>query len=386
VAGDAKAKSPEGVAVNFKDSWGDPPWEIDFAPEARVLPTEVEFAVIGGGFSGLSAAAWLCRFAPGKSTALFEASSLGAGASGHTGGMALAETAAGDLPDLGDVLGGLSQILRELQIDCDLSLPGARELARESGEANAPIDWEDAGRLRVAREIPGGTVDPGKLVSGLARAAGRGGAQIFQNARVEKISFGDKLAIEVAGKRIVAGKILLATNALSLDLSKLEGRAQPKFTLAVATEPLSDAQLETLGLASRKPFYTTDLPYLWGRVFHGSQVIFGSGLVHVGNWRELYDVNVAEGPASELLHQLEGRVRRLHQALGQVGFTNRWGGPILIANDYRPVFERHREGARVLVLGAYSGHGVALSVYLGRWAAEVMLERKSIPAWSGARP
>ena len=68
------------------------------------LPAEADFAVVGGGFSGLSAAAWLRRFAPDKTVVLFESASIGAGASGHTGGMVLAETAAGDLPGLGDVL------------------------------------------------------------------------------------------------------------------------------------------------------------------------------------------------------------------------------------------------------------------------------------------
>jgi glycine/D-amino acid oxidase-like deaminating enzyme len=48
------------------------------------------------------------------------------------------------------------------------------------------------------------------------------------------------------------------------------------------------------------------------------------------------------------------------------------------------VFRRHSSSARALVLGAYSGHGVALSVYLGRWAAEVLLGRRELPAWENA--
>src|SRR5258708_24202116 len=87
--------------------WGLPPWTIDYHSEQQGLPEEVEFAVVGGGFTGLAATALLRHLEPNKRVALFEASRIGAGSSGHTGGMALSETAAGDLPGLGDVLAGL---------------------------------------------------------------------------------------------------------------------------------------------------------------------------------------------------------------------------------------------------------------------------------------
>src|SRR5579864_7441511 len=151
--------------------WGNPPWSIDFQPVPASLPAEADFAVVGGGFSGLSAAAWLRRFDPGKTVVLFESASIGAGSSGHTGGMVLAETAAGDLPGLGDVLGGFKQILQKLDVSCDLSLPGAWEIGRKGGLPQSSIEWTDSGTLRVVKEVPGGMLDPGKLVSGLARAA-----------------------------------------------------------------------------------------------------------------------------------------------------------------------------------------------------------------------
>src|SRR3977135_4267432 len=99
--------------------WGLPPWTIDFHSEPSSLPKEVEFAIVGGGFTGLAATAWLRHIAPNSRVALFEASRIGAGSSGHTGGMALSETAAGPMPELGDVLAGLSKTLRELRVDCD---------------------------------------------------------------------------------------------------------------------------------------------------------------------------------------------------------------------------------------------------------------------------
>jgi glycine/D-amino acid oxidase-like deaminating enzyme len=181
----------------------------------------VNVAVIGGGFTGLSAAARLAKLAPPKNVAVFEAEVIGAGSSGHTGGVALAETAAGAMPGLGDVLTGVSGIIREFEIDCDFSLRGVWELGRSGRSSESPIQWRDSGELRVVSELPGGSVDPGKLVSGLARAATRHGAVIHENARVEQIRFDNPLAIRVNGKEIRADHVLLGTNAESLELSAL---------------------------------------------------------------------------------------------------------------------------------------------------------------------
>ena len=108
--------------------WGAPPWSPDFRPAPGSVPDQVDFAIVGAGFTGLSAAARLCRLAPKKSVLVLEASSLGEGASGRTGGLALADTAAGPLPGLGDVLASYQEILHELAIVGDLELPGVFEV------------------------------------------------------------------------------------------------------------------------------------------------------------------------------------------------------------------------------------------------------------------
>ena len=362
--------------------WGNPPWTIDFRSTARALPSEVDFAIVGGGFTGLSAAARLRQVQPDKTTALFEADCVGAGSSGHTGGMTLAESAAGDLPGLGDVLEGFAEIQRELKIECDFNLPGVWELGRKKIKKDSPISWNDSGTLGVVNDVPGGSVDPGKLVSDLAHAAQRSGAAIFENARVENISYQHPLELEVAGKRVRAGQVLIATNAESLELSDLSGAAEPKFTLALATTPLTDTQLTDVGLSTLKPFYTVDMPYLWGRTLHRNQVIFGSGLVHLEHWSELLNLNISSGEAAGLMRLLESRVHSLHPALENIQFTNRWGGPILIADQMTPVFKHHLKSKNIVVLGGYSGHGVALSVYLGRWAADVLAGKRKLPSWN----
>jgi len=386
-------------------SWGAPPWAVDFLPVPRALPDQVDFAIVGGGFSGLTAAAWLRRLAPARSVLVLESATLGEGASGRTGGMALAETAAGKLPGLGDVLAGYKKTLRALRIDSRLTLPGVWELGRSAQAKNSPICWSDSGELKVVRLVPGGTVDPGKVVAGLARAAENAGAQIAEHAEVRALDFSNpprlrvrhKLRGRFHHKEIRAEQVLLATNAYSLELSGLRDAAVPKLTFALATAPLSAAQLKAIGLSSRRPFYTIDLPYLWGRLLESNGVIFGAGLVpaYVGPpfrfplggrstknaVRNLHRYDVRRGEAAERLRWLESRVRDLHPALADVRITHRWGGPILLTEKMRPIFRRHPRSKHVLVLAGYNGHGVALSVYLGKWAAEALLNRRPLPPW-----
>ena len=361
-------------------NWGNRPWAVDFRAPRREFPRAVDFAIIGGGFTGLAAAAWLKRLSQATNIALFEAANFGAGSSGYTGGVALAETAAGDLPGLGDVLAGYQGILRDLHVDAELTLPGAYELARTTALPKSPIHWQDAGELHAVKEVPGGTINPGKVVAGLARAAERAGVQLFEDTAVAEAVFAEDVELRTNRGVVHANRVLFATNAFALELSGLRRRAQPCFTIALATQNLSDAVLAEIGLGERKPFYTVDLPYLWGRPL-GNAVIFGSGLVFLDDWHSLASLDIQRGEPADLFAHLEKRVRALHPALRNVEFTHRWGGPICIAEEWQPVFEYLPHSRNAIVLGAYSGHGVAQSVYLGAWAAEALLQRRELPDW-----
>lgn len=351
----------------------------------------MDIAIVGAGFTGLSAAAWLRSLSPQNSVAVFESSHIGAGASGRTGGLVLAESAAGNLPGLGDVLAGLSDILRTLEIQCDLLLPGAWEVARDerkafdkpSGKAiaHSPIHWSDSGDLHVVSEVQGGSLDPGKLVSGLARAAHRLGARIFENHPVSTIDWSSEPQLHVPLGKVRAKKVLLATSALSLDLSGLAVRAQPKLTLAASTAPLTEQQVVEIGLSEHKPFYTIDLPYLWARLCADNSIVWGAGLVSPPESGDLMGIDIDAPEPSRMFASVERRVHGLHPALASARFTHRWGGPISFRESWRPAFARHANNPSTIVLGAYAGHGVALSVYLGAWAAEALLGRRDLPKW-----
>jgi gamma-glutamylputrescine oxidase len=371
------------------DRWGQPPWEIDFIPTRQSLPQETDFAVVGAGFTGLAAAASLRVHAPDKSVVVLEAGRIGAGASGRTGGMVLAESAAGDLPGLGEVLAGLGQILGELSRAAgvaiaeraEIALPGAWEIARQRGRRDSPIEWHDSGTLRVTKEVPGGTLDPGKMVGSLARAAEKLGVIIVENARVDHVLWGTGGELRFPGGKLRAKKILLATNALSLDIAHMTGGTHPKLTLAAMTAPISEARVEALGLSQRKPFYTVDFPYLWGRVCPDNAIVWGAGLVDPPHNGSLEDIDVSAEESAKMFASLERRIRHLKPGFEDLNFTHVWGGPILFRENWKPIFSHHPESDDGIIIGAFAGHGVALSSYLGSWAAETMLGRRELPPW-----
>ena len=378
----------------FSHPWGAPPWTIAFTPPAQPLPRQADFVIVGAGFTGLAAAAWLRTLDPAKSVVVLEAGRIGAGASGRTGGMALAETAAGDLPGLGDVLAGVRKIFAELEVACDLALPGAWEIGRRAGSAGSAIRWNDAGVLRVVSEVPGGTLDPGKLVGELARAAHQRGAIIAENHRALGVRWEARPVVSVAAgeaaapsAEIAARKILFATNGLSLPLSGMAAGMSPRLTLATRTAPLSGERLKALGLAEGKPFYTVDFPYLWGRTCADHSIVWGAGLLDPPPSGNLEEVRIDAPEPANLFARFEKRVRGLHPAAAALRFTHHWGGPILFREgwDGEPVFDWRPQSRGALVLGAFAGHGVALSSYLGAWAAEVLLDRRELPAWGKLR-
>ncbi len=363
-------------------NWGTPPWKIDFAAEPHPLPARADFAIVGGGFSGLAAAAWLGEVARERSVVLLEASRIGSGASGRTGGLALAEPAEGPLEGVGDVLGGYRETLERVGAAAGLELGGVYEIGRRGGRSDARIVWEDSGTLRVVKEVEGGGVDPGEILTGLARAASRSGVLLFENTRVQAVEFSSPLVVHTSAGSLAAERVLLATNAESAELSGLAECSRAKFTLAVLTEPLSAAKLADLGLGSGKGFYTADLPYLWGRPMRDDgSVMFGSGLVDLANDAELAALDVDGGVAAGLFAKLDQRVRGLHPALANVPFRLRWGGPIRFGNEWQMFFDYHPRSRHVVVLNGLGGDGVSFSVYLGRWAADVLLGRRPLPSW-----
>jgi gamma-glutamylputrescine oxidase len=363
--------------------WGEPVWSFPISVTPHPLPDglRVDMAVVGAGFTGLATAHYVLQGAPSLRVAVFEARQVGAGASGRTGGLVLEDTAVGPLPGVEDCIATLHELVCTQNIPCDLHVGGCWEIGRLDGHPGSPIHWADHGTLQVINFIPGGAFDPRKFLAGLAASVQRAGGHIFEQAPVTGLdvaSQGD-VRLEVGGRAVSAAQVVFATNAFSLPLLGLQDWAGGVHTIAVATEPLADAVFDAMGWASRTPFYTLDLPYLWGRVTADGRAVIGAGLIGRGDV-EKARVDTAE--ATHLFDGLERRIRGLHPCLHHIRITHRWMGPICFTRDSRPIIASLDEEGRVLLATGYSGHGVALSVRVGKLLAAVLAGQSRLPTWS----
>ena len=333
-------------------------------------------AVVGAGLTGLAAAYTLAR--RGVDVVAFEAGRLGAGASGRSGGIVLEGTSAGPLPDADDCIATLERTLSEAAIACDLDLPGCWELTH--AENGAPL-WRDGeGALSLSETVPGGTLDPGRLLGGLAAAAVREHAQLHLQAPVRGISGSAPLVLQVADQEVRADRVVLALNAYTASLISPGEDFHPALTLALCTEPLASGTLEAIGLGAHNPFYTVDGPYLWGRPLGQDRLIFGGGLAFDDSKR-VERVDICAPEVAHSLAQLERRVRGLHPALADVRIAERWGGPVAFRASRTPILCRHPSLDGLILCAAYAGHGVALSVHLGRLTAHTILDGGTLPRW-----
>jgi gamma-glutamylputrescine oxidase len=367
--------------TSVRSNWGETPWPR--GPELA-LPSHdstpvPDVAIIGAGLTGASTALHLAR--RGIRAVVFEAGLVADGASGRTGGLVLEGTAAGPRDEVNTCITGLERVVAEERIECDLALSGCWEIEHRSAAPEKMLPWTDAGRpVCIMRNVAGGVVQPAALTMGLARAAVSAGAIIHQQARVTKLAFEGELALEVGGERITPGHVVVATNAWINATLPDTPPLSSCLTFACATEPLDDSTLTAIGLAEGVPFYTTDMPYLWGRTISDGRVIFGAGLVF-GEPADLENAEVREGESHAVLERMKQRVSALHPMLAEVQFSAAWGGPIAFSDDTVPLLGAHPRNPRVMVSGGYAGHGVALSVRAGELLALAIAENRPLPKW-----
>ncbi len=369
----------------LRSKWGAAPWQrppsfaLDSTAPSATLSTTPDVAIVGGGLTGVSTAYYLAKM--GIRAVLFEAGLIADGASGRTGGLVLEGTAVGVLDRVDECVPRLKRLVDKEELDCDLVLPRCWEIEHRKAAPGRMLPWSDDGRpVSIARTVTGGVVQPAALTIGIAQAAARLGAIIHEQSPVTRIIPGPELSLEIGGQRIKPGHIVVATNAWINATLPDTPPLHSSLTFACATEPLDAASLAAIGLGEGVPFYTSDLPYLWGRTLRDGRVIFGAGLVF-GEPLELEGTDVREGSSGAVLDRLRNRVRGLHPALRETRFEAAWAGPIAFAEDSIPLLGPHPANPRVLVSGGYAGHGVALSVRAGELLALAIGENLPLPKW-----
>jgi gamma-glutamylputrescine oxidase len=358
-------------------AWGAAPWNGGQVRAAQSLPSRADVVVIGGGLTGCSAAYHLSRL--GIRPVVLEADLVGSGASGRTGGIVLEGSAVGPLDQANACVPGLAKLVEREQIECELRLPGCWEIEHRDGAARK-LPWIDEGKpVSVTGQVPGGTVEPSQLTLGIANAASRAGGIICERARVTHIDFGDHIVVELGDNQIRTDWLIVAANAWIKSLVP-DVHMASALTFACATEVLNKKVLEAVGLQDGIPFYTVDLPYLWGRITTEGRVIFGSGLVFDSSER-LEQIGLENLSFARAIDTLTRRVRGLHPALADIRFSHAWAGPIAFTEAHMPILTCVPNQRRMLVAGAYAGHGVAMSVRAGELLALAVARNDSLPQW-----
>lgn len=373
---------------------------------------DVDVAIVGGGFTGLSTAHFLKRQDPSLRVALLEAQVIGYGASGRNGGFSM--TKLGMMHSLTKLRFGrartveaheyaeravtmLRGLIDELGLDCDYEHPGflwvatseklaARqrkelELIDELGiEGISYIDAEAlAARVQSPLYVGGawwepncGILNPAKLCWAWRDVIAGQGVEIFERTPVLDLArSGGRTTLTTPGGSVSARKVVLATNAWSHRFAPLAAKQVPAWTYIVLTEPLTDAQWQQIGWSGHEGIEDfRDLVHYYrptadGRIAFGGRDI---GVFHDGTMEHDRDERV--------FAKLRADLEATFPPLRGIGFSHAWGGPISATLDLFPAIVEVGGPDWIASFGCV-GHGVAATHLHGRTIADLLLERET---------
>lgn len=365
------------------------------------LPRQTDVVIVGGGYTGLSAARRLAQL--GVSVVVLEQHTIGWGASSRNGGMLTTGLKAGPQtlmnhygPQLGralweaslDAITAVETIVREEQIDCDFSRCGSLALAFKPAHYAAmcrTTEWmarelgyerENVPRIEMRREIGtdayyGGVVDersaglhPAKYVFGLARAAARAGARLCASTEVQAIvRRNGAFHLTTSAGPLQADAVLIATNGYTSPmLPAIRRRVVPIGSYIIVTEPLPPALQQELSPRGRM-FYDSKWFLNYFRLTPDGRMLFG------GRSALSPDLDLTESA-----RRLRERLVQVFPPLRDVPITHSWSGHLGLTFDALPHIGQV-DGMHYAL--GYSGHGVALATYLGLHAAELIAGQRT---------
>ena len=417
--GGAAVSSVAGPAALGESAHFDPLdsyWAQEQPPPNPPLAADVQadVAIIGGGFTGLSAAWHLARALPHLRIVLLEARGVGNGASGRNGGMVLPQTPDESMQiDYDDEthrwtynltvggMEGLAALVKASGIDCDLRLDGYLNVftwpedvdyyetyVARTQEMGLPLQLldarETAARLGTDRyfgavyDPNGGSVHPMKLIRALKKMAEAAGVRIYENSEVRAIRQGKTIELWVgdALHRVRAPTIVLATNAYTSKLGLFRQRVIPMHTQCLATAPLTDAQLAAIGWESELPFYDSRTLLYHFVLTPDRRIVMGGG-----NADYFFNNGVHyRGDVAAVGRDMAAELLRIHPALADVAIEGAWNGVLGVTWDEHPAVGVTGERQNILYGLGYNGHGVNLAFLFGKVIADIY-QGKSLDLW-----
>ena len=365
------------------------------------LGTDV--AIIGAGFTGLSAALHLAR--AGISATVLEAKNVGWGASGRNGGFCclgggIESDAAldkrfgvkGRIDFRRTELAAIQYVeslIGELGIDVDRHSDGETSLAHRPKDMveliaagatiqeNYGVDHmlhrkEELAAMGIAGPFHGALtikagfgLNPRKYVNGLAQAAENAGAQIFEQSAVSELTRQvDGWELRVNGHNLRADQVIVATNGYSSeDMPEwLAGRYVPSQSNVVVTRPLREDELAAAGWTTDQMAYDTRNLLHYFRLMPDRRFLFGmrGGLL--------------TGPAAEARanKKIRSNFEAMFPAWRDVETTHRWSGMVCIARDLLPFVGPVPDAKGLWAAMCYHGNGVAMGSYSGSLLAQLV--------------
>lgn len=352
-----------------------------------------DVCVVGGGYTGLSAALHLAQ--RGFDVVLLEAHKVGFGASGRNGGQvgsgqrqdqtwieaAVGREQAHRFWDLAEEAKALvKSLIRDHAMPVTFypgiahpcyslaEVRGARtyaeKLERDYGYSHIDsLDQAAINRLIGSTAFKGGEVDrdaghvhPLNYAIGIAAAAAKAGARLHEGSEVTRIDKGARPVVHTASGSVTCSHVILAANGYLGGLEpSVAARVMPINNFILATEPLKNPQ-DILA----EPVAVADSKFVvrYWRLSEDNRLLFGGGETY--GYRFPRDiVKTVTKPMLAIYPQLRG-----------TRITHAWGGTLAITTNRMPCFAR--PAPNILSASGYSGHGVAMATMAGKVLAEAV--------------
>jgi glycine/D-amino acid oxidase-like deaminating enzyme len=359
-----------------------------------------DLLVVGAGYTGLWTALRAAQRDPGRRIVLVDACRIGWAASGRNGGFVDASLTHGiahgkarwpneidELETMGrDNLDGMQADIHQLGLDVDWQRTGMLTVAMEPHQQAwlqaAADDGEGKflGRDEVGAEVASPTylaglfspdttaiVHPGKLAFELVRACEEAGVHIFEQTNVTSVdSSGATVEFGTGNGTISAERAVLATNVFPSLVVRNRLQTVPVYDYVLATEPLTDAQLERIGWVNRQGVGDCANQFHYYRLSRDNRIVWGGydAVYHFGR-----KVRPSYEDRPDSYRRLAEHFFITFPQLDDVRFSHRWAGAI----DTNTRFCAHwglAHRGRVAYVNGFTGLGVGAA----RFAADVCLD------------